>query len=97
MFKCSDIDPTVLPSAELNRLSMRGYGKLFAYRIFGRPIRTYKLLRTFRRYMKTSDIIKLLLSPFHRRTLTRRPELPASMIDLDSNIPSETLPVERQQ
>ena len=96
LFKCSDIDPTVLPSAELNRLRMRGYGKLFAYRIFGRPIRTYKLLRTFGRYMKTSDIIKLLLSPFHRRTLMRKPELPASMTDLNSNIPSETLAMERQ-
>ena len=84
LFKCSDIDPTVLPSAELNRLRMRGYGKLFAYRIFRHPIRTYKLLRTFGRYMKTSDIVRLLLSPFHRRTLTRKPELPAKMTDSDA-------------
>jgi hypothetical protein len=32
--------------------------------------------------MKTSDIIKLLSSPFRRRTLTRKPELPARMLDL---------------
>ncbi len=86
-FKCSDIDPTVLPSAEVNRLRMKGYGWLFAHRIFGRPIRTLRLLRTFGRYMKTSDMIKLLFSPFRRRTLTRQPELPARMIDGDSKTP----------
>jgi len=32
--------------------------------------------------MKTSDIGKLLSSPFRRRTLTRKPELPGRMIDL---------------
>jgi len=83
-FKCSDIDPTALPSAEVNRLRMKGYRRLFARRIFGRPIRTYKLLRTLGRHMKTSDVIRLLSSPFRRRTLTRKPELPARMIDLDS-------------
>jgi hypothetical protein len=31
--------------------------------------------------MKTSDIVKLLCSPFRKRTLTRKPELPAWMID----------------
>jgi hypothetical protein len=32
--------------------------------------------------MKASDMIKLLSSPFRRRTLTRKPELPARMMDL---------------
>jgi hypothetical protein len=32
--------------------------------------------------MKTTDIIRLLSSPFRRRTLTRKPELPARMLDL---------------
>lgn len=80
-FKCTDVDPTTLPSAEVNRLRMKGYALLFARRIFRRPIRTFKLLRAFGRHMKTSDIIKMLLSPFRRRTLTRKPELPALMID----------------
>jgi len=80
-FKCSDIDPTILPSAELNRLRMKGYALLFARRIFGHPIRTYNLLRTFSRHMKTLDLIKLICSPFQRRTLTRKPDLPAKMID----------------
>ena len=80
-FKCSDIDPTILPSAVVNRLRAKGYGLLFLHRILKRPIRTWKLLRAFGRHMKTSDIIKLLSSPFRRRTLTRKPELPARMID----------------
>lgn len=81
-FKCSDIDPEILPGEVVNRARMKGYGLLFARRIFGRPVRTFKLLRTFGRYMKASDILKLLLSPFMRRKLTRKPELPARMIDL---------------
>ncbi len=81
-FKCSDIDPTVLPSAVVNRLRMKGYAILFARRIFGRPIQTYNLLRTLGRHMKASDVIKLICSPFRRRTLTRKPDLPAKMIDL---------------
>lgn len=81
-FKCSDIDPTALPSAVVNRRRMKGYALLFARRIFGRPLHTYNLLRTFGQYMKTSDIIKLLCSPFRRRTLNRKPDLPARMIDL---------------
>ena len=81
-FKCSDIDPTTLPSAVVNRLRAKGYGSLFARRILKRPIRTAKLLRTFGRHMKTTDIIRLLSSPFRRRTLTRKPELPARMLDM---------------
>jgi radical SAM superfamily enzyme YgiQ (UPF0313 family) len=80
-FKCSDIDPTALPGAVVNRLRAKGYGSLFLNRMLKRPIRTWKLLRTFGRHMKTSDILKLLYSPFHRRTLTRKPELPARMMD----------------
>ncbi|MEI7732044.1 MAG: radical SAM protein [Verrucomicrobiota bacterium] len=80
-FKCSDIDPTTLASAEVNRLRAKGYGRLFLQRIFMRPFRTWKLLRAFGRHMKTTDILKLLSSPFRRRTLTRKPELPARMID----------------
>ncbi len=52
-----------------------------------RPIQTYKLVRTFGRYMKASDIFKLLSAPFRRRTLTRKPELPARMIDLGLDAP----------
>jgi radical SAM superfamily enzyme YgiQ (UPF0313 family) len=80
-FKCSDIDPTVLPSEVVNRARQKGYMLLFAHRILFRPIKTFKLLRTLGRHMKMSDIFKLLWSPFRKRTLTRVPELPERMID----------------
>lgn len=80
-FKCTDIDPTALPGAEVNRLRMQGYARLFASRLLKRPLKTLKLLRDFGRHMKTSDMVKLLASPFRRRTLTCRPELPVRMLD----------------
>jgi anaerobic magnesium-protoporphyrin IX monomethyl ester cyclase len=94
-FKVSDIDPTALPSAEVNRLRQKGYARLFARRIFGRPIRTYKVLRTFGQYMKMSDILKLLSSPFRLRTLTRKPDVPARMTDSNSNASSGSPPLSR--
>ncbi|MCZ6688141.1 MAG: radical SAM protein [Planctomycetota bacterium] len=80
-FKCSDVDPTVLPGEVINAARQKGYLLLFAHRAFRRPIQTFKLLRRFSRYMKFSDIVKLLWSPFRKRVLTRKPELPAKMID----------------
>ncbi|MGA2481846.1 MAG: radical SAM protein [Candidatus Acidiferrales bacterium] len=80
-FKCSDVDPTALPSPVVNRLRAKGYRLLFFHRIFKRPIRTWKLLRAFGRHMNTSDLLELLYSPFRRRALTRKPELPARMMD----------------
>ncbi|HEY5911188.1 MAG TPA: radical SAM protein [Verrucomicrobiae bacterium] len=77
-FKCTDIDPTALPSAVVNRLRAKGYAALFARRVLHRPIKTAKLLHAFGRNMQLSDMVRLLSSPFRRRTLTRAPELPAS-------------------
>ena len=80
-FKCSDIDPTILPSETVNEARKKGFLILFAHRIFTRPIKTFKLLRTFSKNMTASDILTLLWTPFRKRTLTRKPELPARMID----------------
>jgi radical SAM superfamily enzyme YgiQ (UPF0313 family) len=89
-FKCSDIDPTVLPSETVNRARQKGYALLFAHRIVRRPIQTWKLLRALGRHMKISDILRLLSSPFRRRTLNRKPEFPAKMIDLGLSAPVRT-------
>jgi radical SAM superfamily enzyme YgiQ (UPF0313 family) len=89
-FKCSDIDPTILPSGVLNRIRMKGYALLFARRIIGRPIQTIKLIRTFSRNMEMSDIIRLMSSPFRKRTLFRKSDLPARMIDLGIEEPERT-------
>jgi radical SAM superfamily enzyme YgiQ (UPF0313 family) len=80
-FKCSDIDPTILPGEVVNRARQKGYILLFACRIFLRPLQTIRLLRRFGHYMKKADILKLLLSPFRKRTLTLMPALPSPMVD----------------
>ncbi|MDX9703002.1 MAG: radical SAM protein [Candidatus Auribacterota bacterium] len=76
-FKCSDIDPTAVSSEDINNIRMRGYVLLFAYRVFIRPIKTFMLLRTLGKSMKKSSIARLLFSPFRKRVLFRKPELPA--------------------
>ena len=73
--------------AECERLRMKGYALLFASRLLKRPLATYGLLRTFSRHMKASDILKLLASPFRRRTLTCKAELPAKMLDAGLEVP----------
>jgi len=89
-FKCSDIDPTVLPSEVVNRARQKGYALLFAHRLLFRPIQTVRLLRTLGRHMKFTDILRLLSSPFRRRKLNRKPELPARMIELGLTAPVRT-------
>ncbi len=81
-FKCSDIDPDILAGDVVNRARQKGYMLLFASRLLLRPFQTIKLLRRFGRYMKRTDIMKLLLSPFRKRILTLKPSLPSPMIDL---------------
>jgi radical SAM superfamily enzyme YgiQ (UPF0313 family) len=81
-FKCSDIDPTTLPGAVVNRARMKGYARLFAHRLLRRPLRTARLLRAFGRHMTGTDMLRLLASPFRRRALTRPPDLPARMLEL---------------
>jgi anaerobic magnesium-protoporphyrin IX monomethyl ester cyclase len=86
-FKCSDIDPTALSGAVVNRVRMQGYAWLFVCRILRRPIRTYRLLRLLGRHMKKTDIFHLLWSPFRRRSLSRKPDLPVRMLELGLNEP----------
>jgi radical SAM superfamily enzyme YgiQ (UPF0313 family) len=81
-FKCSDIDLSVLPSEDLNRIRMKGYAMLFSRQLFGHPIQSYRLIRSFGRNMEMSDIIKLICSPFTKRSYFEKPDLPAKMIDL---------------
>ncbi len=89
-FKCSDIDPTVLPGEVVNQARKKGYLRLFAHRIFLHPLSTLRLLRRFGRYMKWSDIGKLLWSPFRKHTFTRAPTLTAKMIDAGLTEPDRT-------
>ena len=75
-FKCSDIDPTVSAQRSRKPRAAKRLRAPFARRIFFRPIQTFKLIRTLGRHMKYTDIFRLLSSPFRRRKLNRKPELP---------------------
>ena len=91
-FKCSDIDPNILPSEVVHQARKKGYIKLFGYLALHRPVATFRLLRRFGRYMTASDIFTLLWSPFRKKALTRKPELPQWMIEqgLDAPIRNTT-------
>lgn len=86
-FKCSDIDPTILPSEVVNKARQKGYRILLTRRFLLRPWSTLKLLRRFSRHMKWSDIFKLLSSPFRKHGQFRKPELPAKMLDAGLEAP----------
>jgi radical SAM superfamily enzyme YgiQ (UPF0313 family) len=86
-FKCSDIDPTVLPSHVVNEARKKGYRELFAYRLSRRPLQTLRLLRSFSRHMRKRDIAKLLWSPFRKHHFVRKPELPEQMIEAGLEAP----------
>lgn len=79
-FRACNIDPTALPCNEVHRIRGNGYKLLLKYRIIHRPLETYKLIRKFSRYMTWSDLLKLILSPFRKKKITEKPDLPESMI-----------------
>lgn len=86
-FKCSDIDPTILPSEIVHQARKKGYLKLFGYLATRRPLATYRLLRKFGRYMTAKDIFTMLWSPFRKKTLSHKPELPEWMIEQGLDAP----------
>jgi radical SAM superfamily enzyme YgiQ (UPF0313 family) len=65
-FRCSEVDPTVLPADVVHAARKKGYKILFKYLILHHPIRTYKLVRGFSKHMRFSDVMKLILSPFRK-------------------------------
>jgi radical SAM superfamily enzyme YgiQ (UPF0313 family) len=86
-FKCSDIDPTILPSEVVHQARKKGYIKLFTYLATRRPIATYRLLRKFGRFMTAKDIFTLLWSPFRKKQLSHKPELPEWMVEQGLDAP----------
>ena len=65
-FRCSEIDPTVLPGDVVHQLRKKGYTLLFKHLALHHPVRTFRLLRKFSRHMRWSDLSKLLFSPFRK-------------------------------
>lgn len=67
-FKCSSIDPTVLPGDVIHRIRSRGIRRLMVYKLLHYPVQTLKLLRRFIRYMPFRDVIYLIVKPFLGKT-----------------------------
>ena len=63
-FKCSSIDPTVLPGEEIHRIRSEELRRLILYKFARYPLQTLKLLRRFVRHMPIRDVIYLLIKPF---------------------------------
>jgi radical SAM superfamily enzyme YgiQ (UPF0313 family) len=63
-FKCSQIDPTCLPGATINRVRQAGLKRLFLYKLTHYPRQTFRLLRRFLRFMPVRDVAYLIAKPF---------------------------------
>lgn len=63
-FKCSSIDPTVLPGEVIQRLREEGLRKLIAFKLLRYPIQSGRLLRRFLRFMPLKDVVYLVAKPF---------------------------------
>jgi radical SAM superfamily enzyme YgiQ (UPF0313 family) len=63
-FKCSSIDPTVLPGEEVHRIRSEEMRKLILYKLTRHTAQTLRLLRRFTRHMPLRDVIYLLVKPF---------------------------------
>src|SRR6185503_16616862 len=58
-FKCSEIDPTILPGETIHRIRSEGMRKLILYKFARYPIQMFTLLRRFIRYMPLRDVVYL--------------------------------------
>jgi radical SAM superfamily enzyme YgiQ (UPF0313 family) len=65
-FRCSEVDPTVLPADVVHKARKKGYILLFKHLLTHHPIRTYRLVRQFSKHMQWKDVLRLILSPFRR-------------------------------
>ena len=63
-FKCSEIDPTCLPGETINRERTAGFRRLFLYKLLHYPVQTARLLHRFSRFMRTRDLVYLIVKPF---------------------------------
>ena len=63
-FKCSSIDPTVLPGEEVHRIRSEELRRLLLYKLFRYPGQMSTLLGRFVRHMPLRDVFYLLVKPF---------------------------------
>ncbi|MBS0000949.1 MAG: B12-binding domain-containing radical SAM protein [Cyclobacteriaceae bacterium] len=79
-FRACHIDPTVLSCRKVHAVRSSGYKLLFRFRLIHRPMDTLRLIRKFSRYMTWTDLARLILSPFRKKKILEKPDLPEKMI-----------------
>ena len=63
-FKCSSIDPTVLPGETIHRIRSQELRRLIVYKLFHYPGQALRLLSRLARNMPLRDIVHLIMKPF---------------------------------
>ncbi|MEO8602924.1 MAG: radical SAM protein [bacterium] len=63
-FKCSAIDPTVLPGEVIHRIRSEGMRQLLIYKLLHYPVQSFRMIRRFLRFMPWRDVVYLLVKPF---------------------------------
>ena len=67
--ECSEIDPTVLPRQEIERLRAAGMRRLIVYKLLRHPLQLFRFLGRLARNMPLGQVLHLLAKPF----LPRKP------------------------
>ena len=63
-YKCSEIDPTVLPGEEIHRIRSEELQRLLWYKLARYPAQSLRLIGRFMRHMPIRDVVHLLVKPF---------------------------------
>ena len=63
-FKCSSIDPTILPGEVVHRIRSEEMRRLILYKLAHYPQQSLRLIRRFLRHMPLRDVIYMLVKPF---------------------------------
>ena len=72
-FKCSAIDPTVLPGETIHRIRAEELKRLIVYKFLHFPVQAFTLMGRLARSMSARDILLMLVKPFlgARKGLTK--------------------------
>jgi len=62
--ECSEVDPSVLPKDEIERLRAAGMKRLIAYKLLRHPLQVLRLVRRLARNMPLRNVLYLIVKPF---------------------------------
>ena len=63
-FKCSAVDPTVLPGETIHRIRSAEMQGLLLYKLLHHPVQFFRVVRRFTRHMPLRAVLHLLIKPF---------------------------------